>query len=39
TVDKIIDELKHTKTAEREGRGQDKEDQYALQKLRAKGYM
>jgi len=39
TVDKIIEELKQTKTAEREGRGQDKEDAYALQKLRAKGYM
>lgn len=39
TVDKIIEELKQTKTAEREGRGQDKEDRYALQKLRAKGYM
>jgi len=39
TVDKIIEELKQTRTAEREGRGQDKEDRYALQKLRAKGYM
>lgn len=39
TVDKIIDELRETKTAERAGRGQDKEDRYALQKLRAKGYM
>lgn len=39
TVDKIIEELKTTQEAERAGRGQDKEDQYALQKLRAKGYM
>jgi len=39
TVDKIIQELKSTKTAERAGRGQDKEDAYALQKLRARGYM
>lgn len=38
-VDKIIEELKQTKQAEREGRAQDKEDAYALQKLRAKGYM
>jgi len=39
TVAKIIEELKTVKTSEREGRGQDKEDAYALQKLRAKGYM
>ncbi len=39
TVDEIIEELKQTKVSEREGRGQDKEDKYALQKLRAKGYM
>ena len=39
TVDEIIEELKETKVAERSGRGQDKEDNYALLKLRAKGYM
>lgn len=39
TVDKIVEEIRTIKTAEREGRGQDKEDAYALQKLRAKGYM
>lgn len=39
TIDKIIKELKVTKIAEREGRGQDKEDKYALQKLRAQGHM
>ncbi len=39
TVEKVVEELKTIKTAEREGRGQDREDAYALQKLRAKGYM
>lgn len=39
TVDKIIAELENTTTRERDGRGQDKEDAYALQKLRSKGYM
>jgi len=38
-IDKIIEELKATKTAERDGRAQDKESAHALQKLRAKGYM
>ncbi|MDD5254376.1 MAG: sulfate adenylyltransferase subunit 2 [Candidatus Nanoarchaeia archaeon] len=39
TVEEIIHELKQTKESERNGRAQDKEDPYALQKLRAKGYM
>ena len=39
TVDEIITELKATKSSERAGRAQDQEDTYAMQKLRAKGYM
>jgi sulfate adenylyltransferase subunit 2 len=39
TVDEIIDELKAIKTPERAGRAQDQENSYAMQKLRAKGYM
>lgn len=39
TVDKIIEELKHTNINERAGRAQDKEDAYAMQKLRKDGYM
>jgi sulfate adenylyltransferase subunit 2 len=39
TVDQIIEELKNTKYTERQGRAQDKESTYAMQKLRAKGYM
>jgi sulfate adenylyltransferase subunit 2 len=39
TIDEIIEELKNTKTSERAGRAQDQEDTYAMQKLRAKGYM
>lgn len=39
TIPKIIDELRSTNTNERSGRKQDQEDTYALQKLRAKGYM
>ena len=39
TVDKIIEELKTTKTAERAGRALDKETTYQMQKLRAMGYM
>lgn len=39
TLDKIIEELKVTKIAEREGRGQDKESRYALQDLRKQGHM
>jgi sulfate adenylyltransferase subunit 2 len=38
-VDEIIAELKTNKTSERAGRAQDQEDTYAMQKLRAKGYM
>ena len=39
TLNDIIYELEHTKTAERAGRAQDKEDIYTMQKLRALGYM
>jgi len=39
TVDKIIEELKITKIAERSGRAQDKESAYMMQKLRSLGYM
>lgn len=39
TIDDIIAELKEGKTSERAGRAQDQEDTYAMQKLRAKGYM
>ncbi len=39
TIDEIIEELEHTKTAERAGRAQDKESEYMMQKLRALGYM
>ncbi len=39
TVEKIIAELKDTKTSERAGREQDHSQRYAMQKLRAKGYM
>ena len=39
TVDKIIEELKVTKIAERSGRAQDKERAYMMQKLRSLGYM
>ena len=39
TVDEIIEELKVSKTPERAGRAQDKEDTYTMQKLRALGYM
>ncbi len=39
TVDKIIEELKKTKIAERSGRAQDKEKAYTMQKLRSLGYM
>jgi sulfate adenylyltransferase subunit 2 len=35
----IIEELKTNKTSERAGRAQDQEDTYAMQRLRAKGYM
>ncbi len=39
TVDDIIEELTTTKTSERAGRAQDKEDAYTMQKLRSLGYM
>jgi sulfate adenylyltransferase subunit 2 len=39
TIDKIVEELKTTKVAERSGRAQDKERAYMMQKLRALGYM
>jgi sulfate adenylyltransferase subunit 2 len=39
TIDEIIEELRKTKTEEREGRAQDKENEEAMRKLRALGYM
>ena len=39
SLEKIIEELKTTKTGERAGRKQDQEDAYAMQKLRKEGYM
>lgn len=39
TLDKVIAELKVTKSGERAGRAQDQVDAYAMQKLRVKGYM
>jgi sulfate adenylyltransferase subunit 2 len=39
TVDKIVEELRTTTTAERAGRAQDKESAYVMQKLRSLGYM
>lgn len=39
TLDEIIAELRTTKVGERSGRAQDQADRYAMQKLRAKGYM
>lgn len=39
TVDKIIEEIRTSKTPERAGRSQDKEKAYAMQKLRSLGYM
>ena len=38
-VKEIIEELKLDNTSERSGRAQDQEDTYAMQKLRARGYM
>ena len=38
-VKEIIKELEKTRVAERSGRAQDKEDVYAMQKLRSLGYM
>jgi len=39
SIDEIVEELRATKTSERAGRAQDKEDPYTMQKLRALGYM
>jgi len=39
TIEKIVEELRTTTTAERAGRAQDKESAYTMQKLRALGYM
>ena len=39
TVDKIVEEIRTSKTSERSGRAQDKEEANAMQKLRALGYM
>jgi sulfate adenylyltransferase subunit 2 len=39
TIDKIIEELETTKTEERSGRSQDKEQEYTMARLRALGYM
>jgi len=39
TIDEVIEELKTTKTGERDGRAQDKETAYMMQKLRSLGYM
>lgn len=39
TMDEIIQELRVTTVGERAGRAQDQADRYALQKLRARGYM
>ncbi|MBI5185752.1 MAG: sulfate adenylyltransferase subunit CysD [Nitrospinae bacterium] len=39
SVGEIIEELEGSRTSERAGRSQDKEDVYTMQKLRALGYM
>lgn len=39
TVPEIIEELRNITVAERAGRAQDQENTYAMQKLRARGYM
>ena len=39
TIDEIVEELRNTTVSERSVRVQDQEDTYAMQKLRAKGYM
>lgn len=39
TVSQIVRELEETRTAERAGRAQDKENAFTMQKLRAMGYM
>jgi len=38
-IDEIIKEVETSKTAERAGRAQDKEEANAMQNLRALGYM
>ena len=38
-LDKMIKELKTTHTRERDGRSQDKENEYNMEKLRSLGYM
>jgi sulfate adenylyltransferase subunit 2 len=38
-IDKIVEEIKNSKTSERAGRAQDKEEANAMQKLRSLGYM
>ncbi len=39
TVEKIVEELRTSRVAERSGRAQDKESAYMMQKLRSLGYM
>ncbi|KKN39909.1 hypothetical protein LCGC14_0738790 [marine sediment metagenome] len=39
TIDEVIEELRTTKKAEREGRAQDKENAFNMEKLRHLGYM
>jgi len=39
TIDEIVEEIRESKTSERSGRAQDKENIYTMQKLRALGYM
>jgi sulfate adenylyltransferase subunit 2 len=39
TIDEIVEEIRVSKTSERSGRAQDKENTYTMQKLRALGYM
>jgi len=39
SIPEIVEELKHTKTAERAGRAQDKEEANTMAKLRSLGYM
>jgi sulfate adenylyltransferase subunit 2 len=39
TVHDIVEELRHTRTAERSGRAQDQESEAAYEKLRRDGYM
>jgi sulfate adenylyltransferase subunit 2 len=39
TIEEIIAELEITRSTERAGRAQDHYEPYAMQKLRAKGFM